>query len=74
MLSDDEKARITEEETLRMEARKNAIDCCFHSNRFCRKHCWLKALGAVVVITLIIGLCCHHGHHYHNTKQIEQSQ
>ena len=59
MLSDEEKARIREEEEIRMEARKHAI----HSGRCCRWH-WAKALGFAAVLVLIIGLFHHHGYSY----------
>lgn len=49
----------------------NQKGCCRHKCCYCGKHCWLKALGAIAILALIIGLCCHHGHShydYHHSK------
>lgn len=74
MLSDEDKARIKEEEQIRMDVRKDGIrSYCCHKGHYCDRHCWIRALGVIAVVVLVIGLFCHHGHYYHN-DQAPQNQ
>lgn len=77
MLSDEDKARIKEEEEVKLEVRANVIknDCC-HGRHYCGRYCWLAGLGLLFILAIIIAAFCHHGHSYHytHTPQNETNQ
>jgi hypothetical protein len=66
MLSDEDKARIKEEEEVKMEVRASIIkDNCCHGCRYCGRHRWLPGLGLLLILAIVIAAFCHHGHSYH---------
>lgn len=80
MLSDEEKSKITEEEQLRMQVRKDAIEqYCEQSGSRRSKCCRLgrgKSIAIGLVLLVIISFACfhHHGHYHQHHVQVEQTQ